>query len=347
MGRAGGGGSRGSRSSGSRSSSRSSGGHRSSSSRAGSSSFRSSYSRSSSSYSRPSVNVNLGGSSYRRSSYGRPSININMGGSGGISSYGTSRSYGTAPVSGVGAVILWVAIVAIVIMTIMSITSTGDVTKSTYAREKIQGNYAFDSDCVTDEIGWFDSTASTGTRLKAFYDKTGVQPVVLFKAYDSSLTTDVAKEDWALQYYEDNIEDENSFLYVYFAEQDTDNDVGYMTYVNGYSVNGMMDEEAVNIFWDYIDKYWYTDLSTDDVIINAFTETADRITTKSKTGTDVLYVIVTIVGVAVVIGGILIIMKAKRRNESEKAAETERILKADIGDLTKSSAEEDLVNKYK
>lgn len=247
-----------------------------------------------------------------------------------------------------GTVLAWVIIIAIVGTLLISLTTSGtSITKSSYARERIEGNYAFDSNCVVDEINWFDNTYTTGTRLKYFYEKTGVQPMVLFRAYDSALVSDADKEDWANQYYEENIEDENTFLYVYFAEEDTDNDVGYMCYVNGYSVNGMMDAEAVNIFWDYIDKYWYTDLSTDDVIVNAFTETADRITTKSKTAGDIGYLVALL---AVIIGAaiaIIKVVKAKRKAEAEKAAETERILKTDISELAKSTAEEDLVNKYK
>lgn len=351
MARAGSGGSRGSRSSGSRSSSRSSGGHRSSSSRARSSSSSRSYSssRSSRSYS----------SSRSSSSYRPSSTSINIGSNNRSYSYGGSYKYGNSSygssygdVSGylgaMGTVLAWVIIIAIVGTLLVSLTTSGtSVTKSSYARERIEGNYAFDSNCVVDEISWFDNTYTTGTRLKYFYEKTGVQPMVLFRAYDSALVSDADKEDWANQYYEENIEDENTFLYVYFAEEDTDNDVGYMCYVNGYSVNGMMDAEAVNIFWDYIDKYWYTDLSTDDVIVNAFTETADRITTKSKTAGDIGYLVALL---AVIIGAaiaIIKVVKAKRKAEAEKAAETERILKTDISELAKSTTEEDLVNKYK
>ena len=345
MGRAGGGGSRGSRSSGSRSSSRSSGGHRSSSSRsrAGSSSRSSfsSFSSSRRSSSSPRVNVNLGG--YGRRSSG---VNINIGGSGGYSnSYPTSTYSGSTGSSGAGLFWTIVLIVAIGII-VMGLTMGNAEPTSSYAREKIQGNIAFDSACVTDEIGWFDMPDNAGVRLKNFWVKTGVQPRVLFRAYDSTLTTDDMKQEWAEQYYENNIEDENTFLFVYFAEKDTDNDVGYMSYVNGYSVNGMMDAEAIDIFWNYIDKYWYTDMSTDDVIVKAFNETADRITTKSTTTMDLMFALIIGGAVLIVLVLILAIIIRKQRAQAEKDAATERILKADIGDLAKSSTEESLVNKY-
>lgn len=339
MGRAGGGGSRGSRSSGSRSSSRSSGGHRSSSSRsrAGSSS-RSSFSSSRRSSSSPRVNVNLGG--YGRRSSG---VNINIGGSGGSCNHSYPSSTGSNPIKLLFVIILIVAVMSIVIN---SVTGGNAEPTSSYAREKIQGNIAFDSACVTDEIGWFDMPDNAGVRLKNFWVKTGVQPRVLFRAYDSTLTTDDMKQEWAEQYYENNIEDENTFLFVYFAEEDTDNDVGYMSYVNGYSVNGMMDAEAINIFWNYIDKYWYTDMSTDDVIVKAFNETADRITTKSTTTMDLMFALIIGGVVLIVLILIWVIIVRKQKAQAEKDAATERILKVDIGDLAKSSTEENLVSKY-
>ena len=148
---------------------------------------------------------------------------------------------------------------------------------STSVREKLATNNAYINDCVIDELGWFENIPKTESQLKNFWQKTGVQPYIILRDYDAGLTTDSEKEQWAIDYYDDNFDTENIFLFVYFAEQDTDNDVGYMAYANGYQTSSVMDSEAVEIFWDNIDKYWYTNLSTDDVIVNAFDDTADTI----------------------------------------------------------------------
>lgn len=50
-----------------------------------------------------------------------------------------------------------------------------------------------------------------------------------------------------------------------------------MYYVCGYDIESVMDEEACEIFWDYVDEYWYTDLSTDDMIAEIFNSLADSI----------------------------------------------------------------------
>ena len=196
---------------------------------------------------------------------------------------------------------------------------------STIERHKLESGKGFYTDCITDELGWFDNETRTESRLKDFYNETGVQPIIVFKAYDSAVTTDDQKETWAENYYENNIDREDAFLYVYFCEPN-ESDVGYMCYVNGYETSSVMDTEAVSIFWNNIDRYWYTDLSTDDVIVRAFDDTADTIMRVSTTGKDIIKWV--IIAVVVIGGGIVVIniMKKKRENDAAEAAETERIL---------------------
>lgn len=54
------------------------------------------------------------------------------------------------------------------------------------------------------------------------------------------------------------------------------------------AVIGLIVQEAVEIFWNNIDKYWYTDLSTDEVFVNAFNDTAKTIMHVSITNKDIL-----------------------------------------------------------
>lgn len=313
MGRAGsGGGSH--RSSGGHSSHRSGGGHRVSSSRAGSSSRRSSHSSSSSHY---------GGSSYRR--YSR-------------TYYGGSASGGSPAVT---MIILMIVFAFIVINTLMS---SGSYTKSTINREPLTGT-TFDNNCIVDEIGWFDNVTSTERRLHEFWKKTGVQPYIVLHEYDPSLTSDVFKDEWAQYYYEHNIKNEDTFLFVYFAEEDVDNDVGYMAYVNGKHVSSVMDSEAVEIFWDYIDKYWYSDMSTDDMFVKTFSQTAKTIMRVSTTWLDVAVILVVMIGVVALVIILFVWWRSKVKRDAAKAKETERILNTPIEKLGDTSADE-LTSKY-
>lgn len=221
-----------------------------------------------------------------------------------------------------------------------------DSVSSTINREPLTDSAAFINDCIVDELGWFDNESRTGRELQQFYEKTGVQPFIVLHEYDPSLTSDEEKEAWAQAYYEANIDNENTFLYVYFAEMDTDNDVGYMCYVNGIEVSSVMDSEAIEIFWNYIDQYWYTDMSTDDLFVKVFDRTADTIMRVSTTGADVAKTAVLIVGVLLILIVLFCWWKAKAKREKEKAAETERILNTPMQDLVNQSKADDLTKKY-
>lgn len=223
-------------------------------------------------------------------------------------------------------------------------SSTKNVPKSTQNRERLESGIGYDNNCIVDNIGWFDNVTKAEKSIKKFYDKTGVQPYIVLNAYDSTLLTDTAKEEYAKKWYDEHIKNESTFLYMYFAEPDTDNDVGYMAYVNGKQVSSVMDSEAIEIFWAYVDKYWYSDMSTDDMFITIFTKTADRIMTKSTTAADVGNNAVKAIGAIVVFAGIIVVMVIRRKHKAEEAKETEKILNTP---LNGDSEADDLLKKYK
>lgn len=323
MGRAGAGGGGGGHSGGGHSSSRSSGGHHVSS-----------------------------GSSGRRAGGGRSSYS-------GHSSYGGGSFYPRPPrrstviVSHGGNFNAVISLIIFVVVLIAAFggfpssnsSSTKSVPKSTQNRERLEsGVVGYDNNCIIDNIGWFDNVTKTEKSIKQFYDKTGVQPYIVLNAYDSTLLTDTAKEEYAKKWYDEHIKNESTFLYMYFAEPDTDNDVGYMAYVNGKQVSSVMDSEAIEIFWAYVDKYWYSDMSTDDMFTTIFTKTADRIMTKSTTAADVGNNAVKVIGVIVVFAGIIAVMVIRRKHKAEEAKETEKILNTP---LNEDSEADDLLKKYK
>lgn len=326
-----GGGSRGG-SSGGHSSSRSSGGHHVGS---GSRSSRPGTSRSS-----------YGGSSgYHRSNYGSNYGSSYRGG------YGNSyHHYGPTYVGGGGyprrqripSSIILAIIIFVILLGVFSGIGSSDAPKSTINRTKIDNPVAYTNACIMDELGYVESPAALSKDLQYFYKKTGIQPYIVLKKYDANLNTDAKKEEYSRKYYEEHIKNEGTFLYMYFEEPNAD-DVGYMTYVNGKQVTSVMDEEAVNIFWSYIDRYWVDgNLTMNQVFEKSFNKTADTIMDKSTTGMDVMkYVVIGII----VLGGcaaLVVIRKQKRQHAAEEAAETERILNTPVG---KTQAD-DLADKY-
>ena len=146
---------------------------------------------------------------------------------------------------------------------------------------------------------------------------TGVQPYVILLDYDAELTTDAQKEDYTIDYYDKNIEIDNAFLYIYFAEEDTDNDVGYMCYAVGTEASAVMDDEAVEIFWDYIDRYWYTNLSTDEMFEQVFTDTADTIMPATALNAGVLRTVVVVLAVIAVLAVAYFMIRRRNRRGSD------------------------------
>lgn len=140
---------------------------------------------------------------------------------------------------------------------------------------------AFEADCVVDELQWFNDTKTTGESLKFVYDKLGIQPYVVFKKYDSSLKTDDDKVKYCVDWYKEHIGDDDTFLLMYFAEKASGADVGYTVYYSGANAEKL----AVEFKWileDGLNEYWFTEMSTDDVIKYAFEYTCDRITVKTE-----------------------------------------------------------------
>jgi hypothetical protein len=232
-----------------------------------------------------------------------------------------------------------IVVIVIAVSAVFSCTANGiegfvrsdsnDSSVSSVVRNKLTTSGSFDSDCIVDELGWFDNVKSAGKSLKTFYEKTGVQPYVVLKAYDSSLTSDSAKSDFANEYYNEEIGNENSFLFMYFAEEDQDDDVGYMCYVCGHNADSVMDDEAVTVFWDKIDQYWYTDLSTDDLFETVFVETADKImsgdssSSQTKGGSGKSGTVRNLLLIAVVIGLGVFVSKRIRKKEDASSTSTD------------------------
>ena len=244
--------------------------------------------------------------------------------------YGYRRNVYTSSSSGLGTLIACLIVFAVVIFSFFMIASDDSDVTSTINREKIENPIPYDNNCIKDELGYVENTSKLSKNLKNFYNKTRIQPYIYLKSYDETLTSDSQKDNYAQNWYEQNIDNEDTFLFVYYEDQDP-NEIGYMAYVNGKQVTSVMDSEAVNIFWNYIDRYWTDDsLSTVEVFTKTFNSTANTIMEKSTTSNDIIKIICIIVGIIIVIGGIIYILRMKFKRDKEKAKETVEILKTPL-----------------
>ena len=132
---------------------------------------------------------------------------------------------------------------------------------------------------------------------------------------------------------------------MYFAEPN--DEIGYMNHVVSAKAGEVMDDEAIDIFYKYLDSDWvnWDADDTDGMFVDIFTRTANDIMKKHTTGKDLVKIILIIVAVAVAGFVIVMVITTKRKAEAEKAEETERILNA--GPHTYGTSESDkLTEKY-
>ena len=159
------------------------------------------------------------------------------------------------------------------------IPSGGGVAKSTVEREKLPASAVQETGYYTDEGGWFGNANRLEAGMKQFYRETGVQPY-LYLLPNGAVTSVSELTEKAEELYPQLFQDEGHFLLVFC-------DDGHGSYNCGYTAGSMaksvMDDEAVGILADYLDRY-YSDysISEEEIFSNAFAKTGERIMTVTR-----------------------------------------------------------------
>lgn len=228
----------------------------------------------------------------------------------------------------------------------------GGIPASTAAREKLSTGYAYDSDCVMDEIGWIDNESRLSKNLMPFYEATGCQPVIYMKAYDPDCSTDEQLADWAAEYYDTNFKDrQHVVFYTYACETPNpadDSGNGWQNVQLGTQSSTVMDREALDIFWAYVDADWNTwDANDNDgMYADIFSKTASRIMQKTATKADVAVSVLKVMAIAAAGAIIIAIIVLRHKRAREEAAETAAILNAPLGRTAAQTEAENLANQY-
>lgn len=265
--------------------------------------------------------------------------------------YGSSGRRSSSSASAVVAVFIIIIILAVLVSVFSGVGGSGNIRPSTIEREKIKSGNGFTTDCIDDDLGWISRKSVMQQGMRKFWDETGVQPyVVLTSEYDSGAYSASEKEAWAKAYF-DQYCDQDMFLYVYF---DTSNSSvrGDSTYWAGSIASAVMDDEACEIFFDYVDSYWYTfdENDTEGMFSKAFEMTGKNIMKVSTNGWDVMKTVVIFAIVAAGICGIIAVMIIRRKHEAEHAQETVDILQAGQNQQTYGTSSDpsmdDLTSRY-
>lgn len=243
---------------------------------------------------------------------------------------------------GSGTVIATICIILVMLMLFFVViggASNGDIQKSTYQREKLPASAVTETAYYTDEGGWFSNRSELESGMKAFYRETGVQPY-LYLLPNGTTTSTTELTAYAEELYPQLFSDEGHFLLVF-----CDDDYGSYNcgYVVGSQAKTVMDDEAVAILADYLDRY-YNDysISEEEIFSKTFEDTGERIMTVTKSPLPVIVICFAVVAVAVMV---FITLKKHREQKEREQKRAEEILKTPLEKFGDKDVE-DLAKKY-
>lgn len=212
-------------------------------------------------------------------------------------------------------------------------------------REALPASAVEQTAYYTDQDGdWIHNASKLESGMKSFFQETGVQPYLVI--LPNGTTTSVSElAAYAEKVYPQIIEDQGHFLIVFCDDGNGGYNWGYAL---GNQARSVMDDEALNIFNSYLDRY-YSDysLSEEEIFSKAFSDTGTRI----MKGEDNSFDVVLIVILAVVLVALLaaFFMGKKKEKDAEEAKRTEEILSVPLekfGDAKLEDEIEDLEKKY-
>ncbi len=261
---------------------------------------------------------------------------------GGTSSYGGSgggsrkRSSGT-----IVATMMVLCVLSGIFIWVMSrgVGSGSGIQQSTYAREKLPASAVTETGYYTDQDGWFSNRSELEGGMREFYRLTGVQPY-LYLLPNGSVTSTVELTAMAEELYSQLFTDEGHFLLVFCDDGSGSYNCGYTA---GTQAKTVMDDEAVAILADYLDRY-YNDysISEEEIFSNTFADTGERIMTVTKSPLPVIAVSVAVIVVAALV---FITLKKRREQREREQKRAEEILKTPLEKFGDQDVE-DLAEKY-
>lgn len=224
--------------------------------------------------------------------------------------------------SGCGMAFIIMAAVALMLIILIGFgsCSTSAVTASTVEREALPAGSVNLTGFYTDEDGtWIHNAAVLENGMRHFYEETGIQPYVYI--LPNGYTTSVSQlTSMAQELYNELFTDEGHFIIVFCDDGRGSFNVGYWA---GAQTLTILDAEAIQIFSDYLNRY-YIDAPTDEEVFSlAFADTADRI--MAVTPSPLIPILVSVV-IIIIVAAIIYIVYARRAAKKEKQEYNERIL---------------------
>jgi len=250
------------------------------------------------------------------------------------------RDSGNGCLSVVLAVALVLLILGIFLAVAGSFGGGSGVSASTVAREPLPAGSVQETGYYTDQLGWIVNEGELLSGMKSFYKETGIQPYLyLTETVDGSASPSSQEiGDFSARLYDQLFADEAHFLVVY-----PESDGWYMVgYTAGAQAKSVMDDEAVGILRDYLDRYNSSDLSDEAYFGTVFRETAERIMTVTKSPWPT---VAGIFGVIILAAVLFLWWKKAKEQKAKEAQQVQELLNTPLETFGDSAAE-DLAAKY-
>lgn len=243
--------------------------------------------------------------------------------------------------SSAGCIIALAVAVLLVIVLALGLGSCGssDVQASTVQREALPASAVAETGYYTDEGGWISSPSTLEAGMRSFYEQTGVQPYLVILP-NGSISSTQQITSLADELYPQLFSDEGHFLFVF-----CDDNQGRYYYGGhiGAQAESVMDDEAVTIFLQYLDRYYYdTSLSEEELFSEAYASTAKRI--MEVTPSPVVPVAICLV-IAVVAVCIVLFARQRAKAKAEQQRHQQEILNTPLEKFGDDEVE-DLAEKY-
>jgi len=164
---------------------------------------------------------------------------------------------------------------------------------------------------------------------------------VLVDVFDQNFT-----DDYPNDFYDSEVINLNS---EFIGKMDYIEDIDYMYGIVGSRGLTIMDQEAWDILYDYVENYWHSDLEEEDMFATAFTKAGERIMSDpnaaTKMKTSVFKVLIIVVAIIIIIS---ILRKWQKDRALQKQQEDENLKEILNTPLEKfgSKEMEDLIDKY-
>jgi nitrogen fixation-related uncharacterized protein len=140
--------------------------------------------------------------------------------------------------------------------------------------------------------------------------------------------------------------DEAHLLLVFFEHGAWPNNITHIYAVPGNMARSVMDREALDILLDFVQLYYYQDITEEAMFSNAFNQAAQRIMFVPPDNRSIWITIIIVVGVVLLVVILFSWWRRKQEQNNIEAAQTERILSQSLDSFGGDDEASRLAQRY-